>query len=73
MPKGNQFLHLNSLKPKIPVTEATPRFSCNPDQFTCHENGSCIPKTWVCDDEPDCGDESGKLITYEEKGKNKHK
>ena len=61
---GNKFLHLNSLKPKVPVTEAPPRFSCNPNQFACHENGSCIPKKWVCDDEPDCEDESGKLLTY---------
>ena len=54
------------MKPKVPVTEApitTPRFSCNPDQFACHEDGGCIPKKWVCDDEPDCEDGSGKLIT----------
>ena len=62
--KSNWFFHFNSLKPKVPVTEAPPRFSCNPNQFACHENGSCIPKTWVCDDEPDCEDESGKLLTY---------
>ena len=63
------------MKPKVPVTEApvtTPRFSCNPDQFACHEDGGCIPKKWVCDDEPDCEDGSGKLITNMKKTKKIH-
>ena len=69
-PKSNQFLNLNSLKQKVPVTEAPitiPKISCDPNQFACHEDGGCIPKKWVCDDESDCGDGSGKLIIYEKK------
>ena len=55
------------MKPKVPVTETPPIFNCKQNQFACHEDGGCIPKKWVCDDEPDCGDGSGKLIIYEKK------
>lgn len=30
---------------------------CDPNQFVCN-NSHCILKTWVCDDEDDCGDNS---------------
>ena len=53
------------MKPKVPVTEAPPIFNCQQNQFACHDDGGCIPKKWVCDDDDDCGDGSGKIITYE--------
>lgn len=31
--------------------------NCEPNQFVC-DNNHCILKTWVCDNEDDCGDES---------------
>ena len=31
--------------------------SCNYDQFTCN-NGNCVPKSYMCDGDNDCGDRS---------------
>lgn len=30
---------------------------CEPNQFQCN-NGKCVLKTWLCDSENDCGDNS---------------
>ena len=30
---------------------------CPPHRFRCN-NGECIPNTWVCDEDNDCGDNS---------------
>ena len=37
-----------------PVTEPTTS-SCASYQFTCY-NGHCIPRSWKCDSDNDCGD-----------------
>lgn len=31
--------------------------TCGPDYFSCN-NGLCVPKLWVCDEDDDCGDGS---------------
>lgn len=31
--------------------------TCSSDQFTC-DDGRCIPATWICDGDNDCGDMS---------------
>ena len=32
---------------------------CSPEEFTCRAvRGECVPLTWMCDDNPDCSDES---------------
>jgi hypothetical protein len=32
---------------------------CSPEEFTCRAlPGECVPLTWMCDDNPDCSDES---------------
>jgi hypothetical protein len=32
---------------------------CSPEEFTCRAvSGECVPLTWMCDDNPDCSDES---------------
>uniref|UniRef100_A0A146LA52 Very low-density lipoprotein receptor n=2 Tax=Lygus hesperus TaxID=30085 RepID=A0A146LA52_LYGHE len=41
---------------KLPECEAP--VSCGPGEFTCKDNGLCIPRSQVCDREPDCGDRS---------------
>lgn len=30
--------------------------TCAPSQFTCVHTRRCIPASWVCDSEPDCGE-----------------
>ena len=33
---------------------------CTDSQFTC-DNGNCIPATWECDTDNDCGDNSDEV------------
>ncbi|XP_022097591.1 uncharacterized protein LOC110982961 isoform X2 [Acanthaster planci] len=43
----------------VVATEPPLPASCDTDQFTCVSGGiHCVPSTWVCDQEPDCGDGS---------------
>ncbi|XP_013390415.1 follistatin [Lingula anatina] len=35
-----------------------PKRVCRPDQFACATIAQCIPKSWVCDNVPDCIDHS---------------
>ena len=32
--------------------------ACSTDQFECVSDRKCIPKSWTCDGENDCGDSS---------------
>lgn len=32
--------------------------SCSSSDFHCNKTGRCIPSTWVCDKDNDCGDNS---------------
>jgi len=32
--------------------------TCGPDQFQCGSGGQCIPASYVCDGDVDCGDYS---------------
>ena len=38
------------------------------NQFRC-DNGTCIPMSWACDRQDDCGDGSDESIEYCKKGK----
>lgn len=31
---------------------------CQPEELLCSESKRCISKTWICDGDPDCSDES---------------
>lgn len=35
---------------------------CSISDFKCNTTGRCIPSTWVCDKEDDCGDSSDENI-----------
>ncbi|CAG9132321.1 unnamed protein product [Plutella xylostella] len=41
---------------------------CSIKQFTC-ANGKCIPLSWVCEGDNDCGDNSDENIEECKKGK----
>lgn len=41
-----------------------PAQPCQPDQLSC-QNGRCIPQTWSCDREDDCGDMSDEISCSE--------
>ena len=46
---------VNSLVDKAPLfLDAT----CAEDEFTCANNGDCIPNSWKCDSIDDCDDQS---------------
>jgi len=32
--------------------------NCSSSEFHCNKTGRCIPSTWVCDKDDDCGDGS---------------
>lgn len=32
--------------------------NCSSTEFRCNKTGRCIPATWVCDTDNDCGDGS---------------
>lgn len=32
--------------------------NCSSSDFHCNNTGRCIPSTWVCDKDDDCGDSS---------------
>ena len=49
-----------------PVTVTPPKRKCHPDYFECN-NSLCVYKSWVCDSEDDCLDNSDE--TNEECGK----
>ena len=58
---------VNSLVDKAPLfLDAT----CAEDEFTCANNGDCIPNSWKCDSIDDCDDQSdeegcsGKKVEY---------
>ncbi|XP_014679192.1 PREDICTED: LOW QUALITY PROTEIN: low-density lipoprotein receptor-related protein 1-like, partial [Priapulus caudatus] len=38
-----------------PVSCAVVDTTCSPSHFLCTESGRCIPSSWRCDREPDCG------------------
>ena len=41
-----------------PIEEANDGYSsCRYDEFRCN-NGSCVPKSYLCDGDNDCGDRS---------------
>lgn len=35
--------------------------TCNPNEFQCN-NSMCIPDLWVCDNQPDCEDQSDEAM-----------
>ncbi|MEQ2171925.1 hypothetical protein GOODEAATRI_015651, partial [Goodea atripinnis] len=38
-----------------------PNDRCNPEQFECRSDNTCIPASYQCDEEPDCGDRSDEF------------
>ncbi|PRD32013.1 UNVERIFIED_CONTAM: Low-density lipoprotein receptor-related protein 1 [Trichonephila clavipes] len=32
-------------------------YTCSPSMFTCKESGRCIPMSWTCDSDLDCGND----------------
>ena len=39
--------------------------TCESDLFLCVKDDFCIPKTWQCDDTPDCNDGSDEIDCHE--------
>jgi len=51
---------LDSLMLKVKSNEDLPVIVCNTEELECR-NGRCVPESWVCDGEDDCGDESDEI------------
>jgi len=46
--------------------------NCSSDQFVCSQTMKCIPKTWLCDKQDDCGDGSDEANCQKKKCENGH-
>ena len=48
-----------SLRPSPPSPHAIQEaILCDIGEFHCHDEETCIPEAWLCDQEPDCPDDS---------------
>jgi hypothetical protein len=56
---GREELHAVYVRLYHVVVLLTEEKVCSPEEFTCRAlPGECVPLTWMCDDNPDCSDES---------------
>ena len=48
--------YIEGIEEAMPMPDDYPG-SCNYDEFKCN-NGNCVPKSYMCDGDNDCGDRS---------------
>ena len=69
--KKQSFIGMSILRDSLPITYSTRKYlsyhsilggACSTHEFLCG-NEQCVPLTWTCDGEDDCGDNSDETAS----------